>query len=265
MRWIVYGVVMLCLAACNSRPFVPALLPTTASLDTEATALMQTKNAPPEGFSTVSFPRVDQTLIKLSGWHYEALLVFEGIYARTTRPVAARADLQVWYDQVGSARRAAATLETDLDAATPPIAYEGVRLGPDTFLVRDGKCERASSAEAKTAVELTAGDILGGIQTAQSLGEKAIVNNAQVWRYGLLPDTIVLPAVGQGADSRFSNLRGELWVSPQANAVMRYYLTVDVENVTLFSSPLPVTGTLTLQYDLYDVGHVPNISVPFGC
>jgi hypothetical protein len=46
---------------------------------------------------------------------------------------------------------------------------------------------------------------------------------------------------------------------------MRYYLTMDVENVTLFSSTLPVTGTLTLQYDLYDVGIVPNISVPFGC
>ena len=126
-------------------------------------------------------------------------------------------------------------------------------------------CHKNNTPEAIAAVALSAGDLLGGVQTAQTLSEKAIVNNAQVWRYDLLPDAIVLPSVKRGADSRFSNLRGEFWVSPEANAVIRYYLTADVENVTLFASPLPVTGTLTLQYDLYDVGIVPNISVPFGC
>jgi hypothetical protein len=265
MRWIACCVMLLCLAACDPRPLTVPELPTLASIDAAATALVQTQNAPPEGFAAVSFPRIDQTLPRLAGWRYEALLEFQGTYARTSRPVSARADVQASYDQVGSARRVQANLETDLDTETLPIAYEGVRLGPDVFLVRGAQCERAETPEAKAAVELGVGDLLGGIKTATSLGEKAVINNAQVWRYELTPDALDLPVVGRSDDSRFANLRGELWVAPDSNAIMRYYLTMDVENVTLFASPLPVTGTLTLQYDLYDVGRVPNISVPFGC
>jgi hypothetical protein len=265
MRWVVSLFVLLCLAACEPRSATPPPLPTVASIDSAATALYLTENAPPDGFSTVSFPRIDQTLTRLSGWRYDATFVFEGTYSRTTRPVSAHAELKAWYDQVGSARRVQATLETDLDAETPANTYEGAQLGPDTFLVRDGRCERAETPDTKAAVELGVGDILGGVQTASSLGEKAIVNNAQVWRYDLTPEAIVMPAVTRSDESRFSNLRGEFWVAPGANTVMRYYLTMDVENVMLFASPLPVTGTVTLQYDLYDVGRVPNITVPFGC
>jgi hypothetical protein len=265
MRWIVCCLVLLCLAACDPRPLTVQELPTVASIDAAATALVQTQNAPPEGFAAVSFPRIDDKLTRLSGWRYEALLEFAGTYARTSRPVSAQAELKAWYDQVGSARRIQVTLETDLDAETPAIAYEGVRLGPDVFLVRGEQCERAETPEAKAAVELSVGDLLGGIKTAASTGEKAVINNAQVWRYALTTDALDLPVVGRGDGSQFTNLRGELWVAPEANAVMRYYLTMDVENVTLFASTLPVTGTLTLQYDLYDVARVPNISVPFGC
>lgn len=265
MRWVVSLFVILCLAACEPRSATPLPLPTLASFDSAATALHITQNAPPEGFSSVSFPRLDQTLTRLAGWRYEASFVFEGTYARTTRPVSAHAEIRAWYDQVGSARRVQVTLETDLAPETPAIRYEGAQLGPDTFLVRDGQCERATTPEEQAAVALSVGDLLGGVQTANSLGERAILNNAQVWRYDLMSEAIVLPAITLSAESLFSNLRGELWVAPEANAVMRYYMTMDVENVTMFASPLPVTGTLTLQYDLYDVGSVPNISVPFGC
>lgn len=265
MRVLVCVVVLVCLAACDPRPVTPPVLPTVASIDAAATALVLTQNAPPTGFSTVSFPRIDQTLPRLAGWRYEALFEFNGTYARTTRPVSARAELNAWYDQVGSARRIQANLETDLDADTPAVTYEGVQIGTDSFLVRSGQCERATSPEAQAAVTLSVGDLLGGVQTADSVGEKAVINNAQVWRYRLTPEALVLPSVTQSPESRFTNLRGELWVAPEANTVMRYYLTMDVESVTLFATQLPVTGTLTLQYDLYDIGIVPNISIPFGC
>jgi len=40
---------------------------------------------------------------------------------------------------------------------------------------------------------------------------------------------------------------------------------LSIENARLLSNDLPVTGQLLLQYDLYDIGNVPNITVPFGC
>lgn len=265
MRWVVSLFVLLCLAACEPRSATPPPLPTLSTVDSAATALYLTQNAPPDGFAKVSFPRIDQTLTQLAGWRYDAVFTFEGTYARTTRPVAARAELKAWYDQVGSARRVQVMLDTDLDPEIAPLSYEGAQLGPDTFLVREGRCEKVNTPDAKAAVDLSVGDLLGGVQTAESQGEKATVNNAQVWRYTLSPDAISMPSVILSDESRFSNLRGEFWVAPEPNTVMRYYLTMDVENVMLFASPLPVTGTLTLQYDLYDVGQVQNISVPFGC
>ena len=58
---------------------------------------------------------------------------------------------------------------------------------------------------------------------------------------------------------------GELWFAPERNAVIRYYLNLELENVALLDSDAPVTGTLLLRYDLYDIGVLPNLSVPFGC
>ena len=48
-------------------------------------------------------------------------------------------------------------------------------------------------------------------------------------------------------------------------AVVRFYVNLDVENAFIFDRQLPVTGQVILRYDLYDIGVVPNITVPFGC
>jgi hypothetical protein len=58
---------------------------------------------------------------------------------------------------------------------------------------------------------------------------------------------------------------GELWIAPQQRVVVRYYLNLTVNNAILFDRQLPVSGTVLLRYDLYDVGTPFNISVPFGC
>jgi hypothetical protein len=58
---------------------------------------------------------------------------------------------------------------------------------------------------------------------------------------------------------------GEIWVAPQHNVVVRFYVTLNVQNVYLFDRQLPVTGQVIIRYDLYDIGVPQNISVPFGC
>jgi hypothetical protein len=42
-------------------------------------------------------------------------------------------------------------------------------------------------------------------------------------------------------------------------------VTMEVEDVIVFASPLPVSGTLIIRYDVTDIGDIPSINVPFGC
>ena len=56
-----------------------------------------------------------------------------------------------------------------------------------------------------------------------------------------------------------------MWISPAHNAVVRFYLNLDVTNVVIFDRQLPVTGQVTMRYDLYDIGSDFNITTPFGC
>jgi hypothetical protein len=107
--------------------------------------------------------------------------------------------------------------------------------------------------------------VLGGVREARALPRRAIVNGEQVWEYSFTLDDLNLPNVSFGDNSRVVGLSGELWVSPARGVVVRYYLNLNVENVTLFDEPLPVTGALILRYDLFLHEDPPNISIPFGC
>jgi hypothetical protein len=59
--------------------------------------------------------------------------------------------------------------------------------------------------------------------------------------------------------------QGEIWVAPEHNVVVRFYVTLNVQNAIVFDRQLPVTGQVIIRYDLFDIGVVPNISIPFGC
>ncbi len=254
--------VLLCvLAGCNATE----LPPTVMSLEGRATEIVLTENAPPEGFSTVSFPQISANLTALAGWRYEAVMEFDGVFARTTRPARARTTAIVYYNQIASARRVVASIANDLQANAAPIEYEAVRLGPDAFLVRDGVCLSNAGEDAFTVADLSAGTLIGGVQAAETAAQIATINGEQVWRYNFALDDMLLPSIGLGDSSQILEMRGELWIAPEHNAVVRYHANLEVENVFVFDSALPVTGTVILRYDLYNVGEVPNLSVPFGC
>lgn len=255
---------ILCLSACN-RANSSNVLPTVAQADAVATSLVLTEKAPPAGFDTVSFPRIDDNLTALSGWRYEMVFGFTGVYARTSRETSTSTQATVSYDQVGSARRVVATIDNNLEEASDPVNYEGVRLGPSAFLVRNGICRANAENDAQVLADLSAGDLLGGVQTAHVLPRIETINGTQVWKYDFNYEDMRLPNLRLADDGRVLEMNGELWVSPEYNVVIRYYANLKVENVFLFDQTLPLSGDIILRYDLLDIGIVPNISIPNGC
>lgn len=263
LRRLLWGVFLVVLAACRPRE-AEVVLPTVVDLDTAATQAVLTREAPPPGFASVSFPGVDANLDDIPGWRSEFSLAFNGNFSRTSRSATALTEGVQRYNLLQNARRLTISFVNTLQADANPIALEIVTLGEDPFLVRNGVCIQAED-EARLAAQLSAGAVLGGVRQAVSAPQRAIINGQQAWRYTFTHEDLVLPGLSFGDDSRVTGLTGELWVSPALNAVVRYYLNLDVENVGLLESALPVTGTLLLRYDLYLEETPPNISVPFGC
>lgn len=259
--WVLIGIILL--TGCTQTND-PAVLPTLAQPDAIATGLVLTENAPPPGFETVSFPTIDANLERLSGWRYEMFFSLNGVFARTPRETSASTQASITYDQVGSKRRIEATIDVDLEDVAEPIIYEGVRLGTDTFLVRDGRCT-SNSESTELLADLSAGRLLGGVNSATTAVRTELINGQEVWLYSFLADDLILPNVQIGDDGRLLSMVGELWVAPEHNVVVRYNVTLEVENATIFDQTLPISGTINMQYNVFDIGIVPNISVPNGC
>ncbi|MGB7339712.1 MAG: hypothetical protein WBC91_12535 [Phototrophicaceae bacterium] len=259
--WGLIGLILL--AGCTATNN-PPVLPTLAQPEAIATGLVLTENAPPPGFDTVSFPNIDANLERLSGWRYEMFFSLDGVFARTPRSTGASTQASVTYDQVGSKRRIEAIIDVDLEDVAEPIAYEGVRLGPDTFLIRDGRCS-SNTPNAELLADLSAGRLLGGVASATTAIRAEQINGQDVWLYRFLAEDLILPNVQIGDEGRLLSMVGELWVAPEHNVVVRYNVTLEVENATIFDQALPISGTINMQYNLFDIGVVPNISVPNGC
>lgn len=257
-------VFLLLLAACSSqRGQRPEDLPTPASIEGLATAQFLTQNAPPPGFEgPLSIPEVDANLNALSGWRYIVHLEFDGVFANTPRETSASANAEVWYRQLGTARRVVVSTAGEL-LGKEGSAFEAVRLGSDTFLVRDSLC--SGGADAMTAASLNAGDLVGGVNRAVFGGLRATLNGEEAWRYTFTTADLNLPSIRLADEGSLALTGGELWFAPARNAVVRFYVNLDVSNAIIFDRQLPVTGQVILRYDLYDVGIEPNITIPFGC
>lgn len=256
---------ILLLAGCRERQSGPPELPTQMDINARATEIILTQDAPPPGFSQISVPRIDANLEALNGWRYTADVIFDGVFASTTRRASAETAVEVSYNRIASARRVQAQIESNLQQQAQPVQYEAVRLGPDAFLVRDGVCLDNADEDADVVANLSAGLLVGGVNVATSSGPPATINGERVWRYTFGTDDLLLPSIGLGEDGEVLSATGELWFSPEHNAVIRYYLDLDVENVTIFGNTAPVSGTVLMRYDVYDIGDEPNLSVPFGC
>jgi len=261
---------VLVLTACRERGLTLDDLPTPITPSARGTEIVLTENAPPPNFGTVSFPRIDERLAKLSGWHYTVDMEFDGVFTQVDRRVYGRVTAEVWYNQIASARRVIVKSEGDLLGLEDPEQYEAVELGPDDFLVERGTCLTSTGNEADLVASIGAGSLVGGVNTAPAAGQpQQRINDEDVWRYTLNFDQLNLPQLSLTPDSKILAFNGELWVAPEHDAVVRYYMTIDVENALVFTNvletALPVTGRLIVRYDLYDIGDLPNITVPFGC
>jgi|FLYN01.1.fsa_nt_gi hypothetical protein len=241
-------------------------LPTQATIDDLATATYLTENAPPEGFrGEVSFPEVDAGLNQLPGWRYVVYLEFNGAFARTPRETEATASAEVWFNQLGTARRVVVSTSGELIGREEDTQYEAVRLGPDAFLVRDNICLGNAGPDAQTAADLRAGQLVGGVNRATPTGLRATLNGEEAWQYAFTASDLNLPAIRLSDEGQLTLNGGEIWVAPEHNAVVRFYVNLEVTNAIIFDRQLPVTGQVIIRYDLYDIGVVPNITVPFGC
>lgn len=255
---------LLLLAACSGqRGQRPEDLPTPASIEGLATAQFLTQNAPPPGYEVpLSVPQVDANLNALAGWRYIVHLEFDGVFANTPRETSATANAEVWYRQLGTARRVVVSTSGELLGAEGN-AFEAVRLGSDAFLVRNNVC--SGGADAATAANLNAGELVGGVNRAMFDNARATLNGEEAWRYAFTTADLNLPSIRLADEGSLSLTGGELWFAPAHEAVVRFYVNLDVSNAIIFDRQLPVTGQVILRYDLYEVGVEPNITVPFGC
>jgi hypothetical protein len=266
---IILALVVCSVAACDMQrgQVVEDVVPTQASLEDLATALPLTQNAPPHPYNgeVTRFSLVDNELNELSGWRYVVQLEFDGVFSRTPRETQASARAEVWFNQLGSARRVIFNTSGDLIGQDENVAYEAVRLGPDSFLVQDNTCLSSGSNAAETAADLDAGGLVGGVTSAMPAGRRATINGEEAYLFSFEPESLNLPRVRLGDDGALAVTSQELWISPARNAVVRFYMNLYVENGVIFNSQLPVTGDLIIRYDAFDFGTEFNITVPFGC
>ena len=258
----------LALAGCRSqRNQSPETVPTVASLDALATAIPLTQNAPPTPWNLeqTRFARIDDGLSALSGAHYTVLLQFDGAVVGTGQTVNASAQADVTLDQLTSARRVLLTTQGELIGQPENSQFEAVKLGDDSYLLRDGVCLSDGGEDARAAAALSAADLIGGVLHTLPAGRQAVINGETVYAYTVAPDQLRLPAVQLGDDSQITVDSAELWIAPERGVVVRFYANLSVENVTLLGRPAPVTGTLILRYDASALGQPNNISIPFGC
>jgi hypothetical protein len=239
-------------------------IPTQAAIDSLATAQFLTENAPPPGFrDAVSFPEVDANLDQLAGGRYVVQLEFDGVFAQTPRQTSAHASAEVSFNQVGSSRRVVVQITGEM-LGREDKNFEAVRLGPDPFLVQDNQC-LTKGDDAKTAANLDAGTLVGGVTRARPTGLHATINGLDSWQYAFATADLNLPSIHLADEGMVEMSGGELWVAPAQNAVARFYVNLDVSNAIIFDRQLPVTGQVIIRYDLYDAGKTANITVPFGC
>ena len=141
-----------------------------------------------------------------------------------------------------------------------------MRLSNDYYIVDTNGVCTAGGDNASVIGDLSAGQIIGGVSQAVPTGHQDEINDVPVWQYTFTPDNVRLPAIHLDEESVVS-VDAELWIAPSLNAVLRYDLSVTTRGVRILSGSQPVSGVLSLRYEL-DVSSLdtrPNISIPNGC
>jgi hypothetical protein len=259
--WVLLGTA-LSLTACTRLGETPP--PTPMDVDSLATAIVLTENAPPEGFEQMTLATIDQDLSDLEGYHYTLELRFEGVVDATLAQTTGHIRAEVWWDGIAPARRV--ILDAGGDAfASEPRQFEGVRLGEDYYLVDgQGRCLVNVEDTAQGVADLDAGSLLGGVTQAPYDNVHAVINAIEAYRFGVTPDIMSFPPLRLREGGALDGT-GELWVHADPDLVVRYYANLDVSHGAFFDAQIPVSGVIYVRYDLLDFSTVPNISIPYGC
>lgn len=244
------------------------IIPTQATITFEGrqTALPFTQNAPPPGFESVEFPAIDDDLNNTVYHRYVILATFEGFYADTREQTSpATLKVEVWNDDQNVRRHVRLEFEGDVFSGGTTL-IDVVRLGNDYYLLdANGICSTDPEQAAPFAT-LTAGQLIGGVDFAQPTSRVDLINDVQAWQYGFDRQFINPPQIALvESASALDYLTGEIWVSPEHRAVVRYTIEMNVNRSVLFFGERAVTGRLRYQYDVYEIGTPPNISIPNGC
>ncbi len=275
LRIALLVILAILLIACQGRGDSLEDLPTRSpSVDAIGTAIVLTENAPPPGFrDPQSFPQIDANLDQLANWRYEVTFAFDGVFSGTPRPAATRTEAQVWFNRIDTSRRVVVQASgiVNGEQTDTPIEREGVRKGPDTFLVQGNTCLGGANGAAAAVADLRAGDLIGGVGHAAPISRLATIHGEEVWRYEFSPADLTIPGIDFVEGGGVTSMTGELWIAPEHNAVIRWWATMEVEDAILPvlsvdpTSAAPVSGQLIIRYDVYEIGIDPNITVPFGC
>ncbi len=255
------------LTACNAAP---PPLPTLASVAMEQTSAAQTQAAPPTAFQgTVSFPAIDAHLSDQPAWDATVSVTFDGVYANASanKPLAVSGSIeaQIIHDELLSAQRVLFNAQGAAFGLTQPRQVEAVRLGNDYYLVAQGTCGKVTDTPSRQIADLSAASLLGGVQSAKLTGQQQEFNALPAWEYAFTLDSVSVPLAHPVTGGSVTIAAGSLWIAPSINAVVRFSLTVNVQNVTLLDAAEPVTGQLRETYTLGSTGQTHNISIPYGC
>jgi len=246
----------------------PVVIPTQANITYEdlQTALPFTQNAPPPGFESVSFPNIDDNLVNMVHSRFVIEASFAGFYA-DTRELAPDSWLriEVWNDELNVRRHV--RLEFEGDVFSGGSTYlDVVRLSNNYYMIDSNGICTTNPEEVAPFATLSAGQLIGGVEFAQPSGRKDLINDVVAWQYGFDPQFINQPYLQLTESiSELDYLTGELWFSPENQIVVRYTIEMNVNRAILFFGERPVTGRLRYQYNVYDIGFPPNISIPNGC
>ena len=134
-------VLLLTLTACRTSDVVDLDdLPTPIDLTDLPTHAVLTENAPPEGYSSVNVPAINDGLASLGSWQSSTQIFFDGVVSGTPREINSSLIISEWYDLVGSSKRVVVASEGDLFTDNTTLGYEAVQMGPDYFVVEGEGC-----------------------------------------------------------------------------------------------------------------------------
>ncbi len=257
------------LAACNTilGEDNPTPLPTRFNQSREEyqTSLPFTQNAPPEGFDTVAFPEIDDNLLTAVYSRFEVNVTFEGFYSDTSEPVEGFMRLEARNDDFNVARQINIEFLGDVFSGEASN-LDVVRLNNQYYMINpNGVCITDEGQVAELA-NIRAGQLIGGVEFAQPSSHVENINGVQAWQYGFDEQFINPPAIQfEGENNELDFLSGAVWVSPEHNIVIRYTVEMNVHRAILLFGEREVTGRIRYQYDVYDIGLQPAISIPNGC